>query len=121
MGRVHDYRKLDTWKSAIELAKMIYDLTADYPVDEKFGLKSQIRRASISVSSNIAEGAGRGYDKDFSKFLGIAYGSCCEVDSLLYLSIELKIVAEEACESIFGQIKKTQKQIFNLKRSLGES
>jgi four helix bundle protein len=98
---------------------MIYDLTADYPEDERFGLKSQIRRASISISSNIAEGVGRGYDKDFSKFLGIAYGSCCEVDSLLYLSIELSVVDEETCEIIFDQIKKTQKQIFNLKRSLG--
>lgn len=119
MGRVHDYRKLDTWKSAIDLAKMIYNLTSNFPGEEKFGLTSQLRRAAVSVSANIAEGAERGYDRDFSKFLGIAYGPCCEVDSLLYLTIELKISAEETCEEIFDQMKKTQKQIYNLKKSLG--
>jgi four helix bundle protein len=88
-----DHRDLDVWKLAIELAKEVYRLTACFPPDERFGLVSQMRRASVSISANIAEGYGRGSAGDFARFLKIARGSAREVEALVELSAELQLVS----------------------------
>ena len=75
------HEDLDAWKQAMDLARKIYLMTKDWPSDEKFGLTSQIRRAAVSVPSNIAEGAARHSDKDFAHFLDKALGSLAEVDT----------------------------------------
>ena len=77
------------WKKSIELAVDVYALTKHFPSEEKFGLVSQLRRAAISVPSNIAEGAGRKSDKEFCQFLSISYGSLCELDTQLIISAHL--------------------------------
>lgn len=69
------YKNLKIWKRSVALATEIYKLTSDYPTEEKYGLVSQLRRCTVSISSNIAEGAGRDSNKQFKHFLNIAYGS----------------------------------------------
>lgn len=79
------YEHLDIWKKAIDLAGGIYKVTVDFPKEEIYGLTNQICRASISISSNIAEGSGRNSAKDFLRFINIAIGSLNEVESLLFV------------------------------------
>ncbi len=75
------FEKFEVWQNAIEFAELVYTATRAFPADERFGLTSQMQRASVSVSSNIAEGSGRASDKDFARFVEIAYGSLMEVVS----------------------------------------
>jgi len=82
----HNFKNLNIWKLAIELASHIYILTDTYPKNEEFGLKSQIRRCSVSVTSNIAEGSSRSSDKDFNRFLEISLGSLYELQTQIIIS-----------------------------------
>jgi four helix bundle protein len=84
-----NHKDLEAWKQGIELAKSVYGLTKDFPASELYGLTSQIRRSAISVSSNIAEGAGRSSDKEFIYFLHITLGSLAELETQYILSKEL--------------------------------
>jgi len=75
------FEKFDVWQKSADFASLVYRITAQFPDDERFGLTSQMRRASVSISSNIAEGCSRSTDKDFGRFVEIAYGSLMEVVS----------------------------------------
>jgi four helix bundle protein len=86
---VRNYRELVAWQVAFELAKRIYQLTESFPKSEIFGLTSQLRRSSISIASNIAEGAGRSTKRDFSHFVTIARGSLNELETQYLLAQEL--------------------------------
>lgn len=83
---MHNFEKLIFWQKSIELAKEVYLLCIDLPKDEKFGLISQIKRATVSIPSNIAEGAGRNNDNEFFHFLGIANASSFELQTQLILT-----------------------------------
>ena len=83
------YQELEVWKESIELVKEIYNVTLQFPADEQYCLASQIKRAVISIPSNIAEGAARYSDKDTSRFIDIALGSIAEVDTQLVIAKEL--------------------------------
>lgn len=89
------YRDLLAWQKSIMLAKSVYQLTANYPSDERFGLVNQMLRCSISIPPNIAEGFGRGSDKELVQFLYISLGSSNEQDSQLVISHELSFISEE--------------------------
>lgn len=91
---MHSFRRLDVWHEAIDLAARIYAITDAYPSNERFGLATQMRRAAVSVSSNIAEGAGRGSPKEMARFLRVAIGSICELESQIELSRKLGLVNE---------------------------
>jgi len=80
------HKKLKAWKQAIAIVKGVYEITAAFPDDEKFGMVSQMRRAAVSISSNIAEGAARGSNRDFARFLYMARGSLSELDTQLELA-----------------------------------
>ncbi len=86
------YQDLDAWKESIKLVKKIYEITNKFPQDEKFGIVSQIRRASISIPSNIAEGAARFSDKESLRFMEIALGSIAEVETQLIIANELGFI-----------------------------
>lgn len=83
------YRDLKVWRRAIQLTVAVYTLTADFPSAEQFGLTNQLRRASVSVASNIAEGYGRSTRGEYLQFLGHARGSICEVQTQLEISVQL--------------------------------
>ncbi len=91
-----DYRDLIAWRKAMDLAEQIYRHTARYPRREQYGLCSQLRRAAVSIPSNIAEGQGRrSSDEEFVRFLRIAHGSLCELDTQLELSNRLGFLAPD--------------------------
>ena len=106
---------LVVWKKSMALARSIYDLTAALPKEEKYGIVSQIRRAVVSVPSNIAEGHGRSSCREFSRFLSISLGSLREVQTLLYLTRDLGY-ADPSTE--LEQCEEVAKMIFGLKKSL---
>ena len=83
------YKDLTVWKRAIELSLAVYRLTATFPAEERYGISSQLRRAGVSIASNIAEGYGRGSRKDYKQFLAIARGSTLEVQTQLIIANEL--------------------------------
>lgn len=87
MGKPHE--QLEAWKFAMQLVKAVYELTADFPAEERYGLSQQMRRAAVSIPSNIAEGAGRNGAKEFSNFIGISRGSLAELETQLQLAVML--------------------------------
>ena len=91
---VFSFEKLEVWLEAKEFSKMIYEITSNFPDTEKFGLTSQLRRASISIASNIAEGSARKSYKDKTHFTTMAFGSAVEVLNQLIISFELNFVSE---------------------------
>ena len=110
------YKDLDVWKKAMNLSESIYRISSDFPADERFGLTSQIRRAAISVPSNIAEGAGRNSKGEFNQFLGIAIGSLFEIETQLILSRNLGFT--KSVDSELENIELLRKMIFGLRKSL---
>src|SRR6266498_2790139 len=93
------YKDLVVWQKGIALAKLVYQLTKNFPAEEKFGLVAQMRRAAVSVPSNIAEGQARHTTREFIHFISHAEGSVAELDTQLILSIELKF-----CRSADGEL-----------------
>lgn len=89
-----NFKDLIAWQKAMDLVEMVYRLTKSLPPDELYGLTSQLRRAVISIPSNIAEGQGRSSGKDFVRFLTIAYGSLREVATQLLIAVRLKYIAQ---------------------------
>ena len=96
-----DYTDLEVWQESRKLANNIYDLTNLFPKEEQFGLTNQIRRAAVSIPSNIAEGCGRQTAKDTINFLHIARGSLYEVETQCFLSLDQQYISQENFESIF--------------------
>lgn len=112
------FKDLKVWQEAIELSVDIYAICKTLPKEEKFGLISQLQRASVSVSTNIAEGAGRNNKGEFYQFLGIATGSLSEVDSLLILSTRLNYIATKDVKLFEPRILKIQNMLYKLKASI---
>jgi four helix bundle protein len=118
---MNNYRNLNVWKKAIELTTIVYSAVADFPNEEKYGIISQIKRSVVSIPSNIAEGAGRNSKKEFNYFLGIANGSSYELQTLIILSNNLKMIDQEKTENILSNIDEIQKMLFNLQNHLNNS
>ena len=111
---MHDLNKLRIWVKSIELTKKVYELTKTLPDDEKYGLISQIRRCSVSISSNIAEGAGRESVKEFKYFLSIANGSSFELYTQLIIALELDYIKKKDFEIIEDNIDEIQNIMFTI-------
>ena len=111
---MRNFRELEIWKKGMAIAKKIYTLTSDFPIEEQYGLVNQMRRCAVSIPSNIAEGCGRG-DKELRHFLRIAMGSSFELESQVILANDLGFMGE--IETLVDEIKFLQKQIndFRLK------
>ena len=92
---LQSYRFLEVWQRGIDLVELIYKLSAAFPSDERFGLTSQVRRAAVSIPSNIAEGYGRSHRGDYLRFLSIARGSLSEVETQLIVAGRLKFAIRE--------------------------
>ncbi|SDE15897.1 four helix bundle protein [Mucilaginibacter pineti] len=106
---MHNLKELKIWQKAIDLSVDVYKATTAYPPDERFGLTNQIRRAAISISSNIAEGVGRNSKKDFCNFLSMANGSAYELQTQLIISNKLNLLQDELLNDLLKQIEELQK------------
>ena len=112
------YKNLEIWRRSVALATQIYSASEVFPDVERYGLTSQIRRCAISVPSNIAEGAGRGSNKEFKRFLNIAYGSLYELETQLIISKNLDYLDESSFEEISEEIQEIQKMIYSFTNKL---
>lgn len=112
------FKELKVWQKAIELVTETYLVTKGFPKDELFGLVSQIRRCVISIPSNIAEGCGRKTTKDFSNFLGIALGSCFELETQIIISKNIGYLTNEQFIILESEIQHIQNMIIKLQTSL---
>ena len=115
------YRDLVVWQKGISLAKLIYTLTKTFPTEEKFGLISQMRRAAVSVSSNIAEGQARHTTGEFILFISHAEGSVAELDSQLHLAVELGFVTPPQAANCFELLGDLRRMLNGLRRKLESS
>lgn len=107
--KAEGYRDLLVWQKGIAVAKLTYALTKSFPTEEKFGLISQMRRASVSISSNIAEGQARHTTGEFIQFISHAEGSVAELDTQLHLAIELGFATQQqtaACFELLGDLRR---------------
>lgn len=114
----HYYKKLNIWVESIEIVKTIYEITKSFPDDEKYGLISQMRRAGISITSNIAEGASRQTEKHFNHFLTLALGSINELQSQLIISCHLKYLSWKDQEILDQELTKLANMIFAFKKKI---
>jgi four helix bundle protein len=121
MMKIKSYRDLDVWKLSKALACDVYALTANYPVEERFGLTHQTRRAAVSVMSNIAEGSGRRSAQEFMRFVNIASGSLSEMEAQLLLAIDLEYNDFKTINDILVKADRISKMLYALHRSLQET
>jgi len=112
------HKDLKVWQKGIELVKSIYEITQSFPSNEQFGLVSQMRRAAVSIPSNIAEGCGRNSDKELIHFLYIALGSASELETQIIISQELSFLQPEKSEQMQSLIFEIIKMISSLIKSI---
>lgn len=111
---MQDFRNLAVWHMARKLTKSVYELTMGFPESEVFGLRSQMRRASLSICSNIAEGCGRRGDREFRRFLDVAMGSACELECEVVLSFDLAFITDAAHEEVLSVIAELKRMLSGL-------
>ncbi len=118
---VKNYRDLIVWQKAMDLVTLVYQSTECFPQKEVFGLTNQIRKAAVSIPSNIAEGQGRNTDRDFRHFLSIARGSLQEVETQLEIARRLGYLPSETLLDIIEQSSEVARMINGLSRALADS
>lgn len=115
---MHKIEDLKIWRKSILLTKSVYGLLNELSSDEKYGLKSQVKRSSVSIASNIAEGAGRNSNKEFKHFLSIANGSTYELQTQLILLIELNLIRKEKIQPVIEACIEIQKMNYSFQQKL---
>jgi four helix bundle protein len=113
-GEINSFRDLIVWQKSMQLVVGIYEITKKMPIEEKYGLTNQLRRAVVSVPSNIAEGWGRKSRGHYIQFLRIASGSLCETDTQLELAVRLSYFQEKDVVSLKGQLLEMEKMLRSL-------
>lgn len=121
MEKIRSYRDLVVWQKAMRLAELVYALTESFPRSEQFGLVSQMRRAVVSIASNLAEGSCRGSRKDFRQFVVVALGSGAELETQLELSKRLSFGKETDYTEIDQLLGEVMRMLNSLIRTLGTS
>jgi four helix bundle protein len=117
-NKTQSYKDLIVWQKSIDLAKIVYRLTAKFPAEEKFGIVAQMRRASISIPSNIAEGQARHTTGEFVQFISHSEGSVAELDTQLILSVELKFCESTAAAPCVELADEVRRMLNALRRRL---
>jgi len=113
-----NYKDLKVWSKSYQLCIDIYNQTKDFPKDEKYGLVSQIRRSAVSIPSNIAEGYGRKTTPDYLRFLYIAYGSICELETQILLSGDLSYMSMNSLKLLLISIAEIERMLMALIKSI---
>ena len=116
-----NFEKLDVWQKAVVLADLVYSQTRSFPNEERFGLTNQMRRAAISISSNIAEGSSRMSQADFSRFIEIATGSVFEVTAQAFIATKQGFLSEDKFRSIYQATEELSRMLSGLRKSLSAS
>jgi four helix bundle protein len=112
--KTNNFKDLIVWRKSYDLVLEIYKLTKEFPKEEIYGLSQQMRRAAISIPSNIAEGYGRQFSKEYKQFLSIAYGSKCELETQYLLSVDLGYtVKNQAVENLMIEVGKMLYRMLN--------
>jgi four helix bundle protein len=112
------YRDLDVWKLSIDFVKKVYQVTHDFPASEKFGLINQIRRAAVSIPSNIAEGQGRNFTKEFKQFLAISLSSLAELETQLIIAKEIEYLTQNGLDALLSPLDRIRKIIQSLSKGI---
>jgi four helix bundle protein len=115
---ISSYRDPDAWQLAMEVVIDVYDLTRAFPGEEKFGRSAQLRRAAVSIPSNIAEGHNRIGPGEFRRFVSIARGSVAEVETQIAVAVALGFIDADQVTSLSSQLDRLSKMLFGLYRSL---
>jgi len=118
MGVIKTFRDLIVWQKAMDLVVKIYKVTNNFPDEEKYGLVSQLRRAGVSVSSNIAEGFGRNSNKTFVVFLNYSMGSLMEVETQLEISKRIEFISDEVFNELYEDCREVERLLSSLIRSV---
>lgn len=113
-GTMRDFRTMRIWREGISLTVSAYELANSFPVDERFGLRSQIKRAAVSIPSNIAEGCSRASNKEFKHFLEISLGSAFEAESDMEIASRLKMIPEQDHTKFLNALQILQRRINTL-------
>jgi four helix bundle protein len=116
-----NFEKLDAWQVAIEFADMIYAATRSFPADERFGLTNQMRRATVSVAANLAEGNGRSSPKDQLRFIEIAYGSLLEVVSHAVIAKRQQMLTDDSYQNVYRAADRLGRMLSGLRASLQQT
>ena len=117
-GRVTSYRDLQVWRKSLDWAESVYEATAHWPKDERFGLISQVRRAAVSVASNIAEGAARRSTGEFIQFIGMAQGSLAEAETQLLLAQRFGYLPDPEGRALLAASEEISRMLAALSASL---
>ena len=120
MGSIITYKDLNLWQKSMELVKLTYLLVKKLPKEETYALSDQMRRAAVSIPSNIAEGNGRKSNIEYIRFLDISRGSLCELETQIYIGVMLNFFNENETEEIFDLITEIKKMINSLITKLGK-
>lgn len=118
---MHNFEKLKIWQKAMDIAVEVYKISSLLPNDEKFNLIHQIKKCAVSIPSNIAEGSGRNYNKEFIQFLGIANGSTFELITQLILAKSLELISEEIVQPVISQLIEVSNMNFSFQKTLKTS
>lgn len=115
---MHNFKELKVWQLSRSLVQDVYEITSSFPTTEKYGLVSQLRRCAVSIPTNIAEGSGRNTDKDFAQFLNISLGSSYELETLLILSFDVRLIDQHQLDRFTQKLSEIQKMTFGLIKTL---
>jgi four helix bundle protein len=118
--KVKDYKELKVWQKGIDIVDKIYSITEKFPKDEMYSLVVQMRRAAVSVPSNIAEGFNRKHTKEYTQFLRTSLGSCAELDTQLIITVRRKYISEDKSKEILKDIEDESRMLSALIRTLSQ-
>ena len=114
MAKIKDFRDLDVWKVGKEIAVEVYEISKNFPKEELYGLVTQMRRASVSIPSNVAEGFNRQHNKEYRQFLYIALGSCAELETQLEVSCDLGFLTSVVRDQFLKKLNYESRMLQNL-------
>ncbi len=117
-SKSRSFQDLEVWKLSIELARKLYNLTSKFPLSENFALTNQMRRAAVSIPSNIAEGQGRNSAKEFKQLLAVSLGSLAELETQLIIAKEIEYLTQEDLNPFLATLDRARKMIKGLSKGI---
>lgn len=115
---MHNFKNLKVWQKSVDLAVKIYKITSEFPVSEKFGMTSQMRRAGVSIPSNIAEGTAKSSSKSLSNSLEISLGESFELETQMIIAERVNLISNETAQQLEADISEVQRMIIGFKSTL---